>query len=76
MLAPWADRVDRAVAPEAFTSARADDRADAQGGAQALLVRPDGYVCWVGQDAADQPQAALRTWFGDPCELPLPSSRR
>jgi hypothetical protein len=51
-LAPWADRVDHAVSAEPLPDA------------VALLVHPDGYVCRVGRDDAEQPQGALRTWFG------------
>ncbi|MEQ7736128.1 hypothetical protein ABQG64_07225, partial [Escherichia coli] len=30
----------------------------------AVLVRPDGYVAWVGDGAAAGPGAALEAWFG------------
>jgi hypothetical protein len=35
-------------------------------GLKALLVRPDGVVAWVAEDAADleSPRAALSRWFG------------
>ncbi|MHA6758341.1 FAD-dependent monooxygenase [Streptacidiphilus sp. PAMC 29251] len=42
---------------------------DAFAGATAVLVRPDGYVAWVGDasvDPADGLAAALRRWFGTP----------
>ncbi|SFK65104.1 FAD-dependent monooxygenase [Amycolatopsis sacchari] len=45
----WQDRVDRA----------------GQGtGAQPMLVRPDGYVCWAGDP--DELEPALGHWFGEP----------
>lgn len=52
---PWRDRVDlvtaRAPAPPA----------------DALLIRPDGYVAWaLGPDGDDHLLEALETWFGDP----------
>lgn len=31
----------------------------------ALLIRPDGYVAWVGEGSADGLTEALGTWFGD-----------
>ena len=31
----------------------------------AVLVRPDGYVAWVGVGTADGLRAALTTWFGN-----------
>ena len=56
--APWGDRVDVVTA-----SGRIDDAA-------AVLVRPDGYVAWVGipGSGADGLPAALARWFGQPRE--------
>ncbi|MBY8889004.1 FAD-dependent monooxygenase [Streptomyces sp. PTM05] len=49
---PWADRVDRpGGAPVADEG-------------EALLVRPDGHVCWAGRDDDSQGlHAALTRWF-------------
>jgi 2-polyprenyl-6-methoxyphenol hydroxylase-like FAD-dependent oxidoreductase len=51
--APWRDRID-VVTAQCPTGAPAD----------ALLVRPDGYVAWAGT-AKDELSRALRRWFGD-----------
>jgi bifunctional hydroxylase/dehydrase len=51
--AGWGDRVDTATA-----------RPTAEIDASALLLRPDGYVVWVGADGPAQLTDALRTWFG------------
>jgi 2-polyprenyl-6-methoxyphenol hydroxylase-like FAD-dependent oxidoreductase len=34
----------------------------------AALVRPDGYVAWVGEGADTGLEEALRTWFGPPAQ--------
>ncbi|MEV1333794.1 FAD-dependent monooxygenase [Micromonospora costi] len=52
----WRDRVDLVTA-----------RTPAPPPADALLVRPDGYVAWAGgETGTDDLQDALETWFGDP----------
>ena len=59
--APWADRVDVVT-----TAAVA---ADSLEGAAAVLVRPDGYIAWIGT-AESFPSTgltdALTCWFGRP----------
>jgi hypothetical protein len=32
----------------------------------AVLIRPDGYVAWVGEGADTGLRDALTTWFGAP----------
>jgi len=32
----------------------------------AVLIRPDGYVAWVGDGTDTGLRAALTTWFGSP----------
>ncbi|MGW4401031.1 FAD-dependent monooxygenase [Amycolatopsis nivea] len=46
-------------------AARWADRVDrVETGAEAMLVRPDGYVAWAGDPDALEP--AIRQWFGAP----------
>ncbi|MFE3883711.1 FAD-dependent monooxygenase [Streptomyces lydicus] len=48
VVGPWSDRVDRV----------------GQGtDAEPMLIRPDGYVCWAGEDDLEP---ALDRWFGGP----------
>jgi 2-polyprenyl-6-methoxyphenol hydroxylase-like FAD-dependent oxidoreductase len=49
----WQDRVD-------LVRAEADDPL-----ADAILVRPDGYVAWAGSNTGELTNV-LRTWFGEP----------
>ncbi|HVT99099.1 MAG TPA: FAD-dependent monooxygenase [Acidobacteriaceae bacterium] len=32
--------------------------------ADAVLVRPDGYICWSAENASPDIESALHTWFG------------
>lgn len=60
--AGWSDRVDL-VRTDAFPAGPED------GGAvtESVLIRPDGYVAWVGP-GEDGLAAALRRWFGEASE--------
>ncbi|MFF5523111.1 FAD-dependent monooxygenase [Streptomyces coeruleorubidus] len=53
---PWTDRVDAVRVPEIPLTGE---------GADALLIRPDGYVCWTAPGKCDL-ETALTTWFGAP----------
>jgi oxygenase len=61
---PWFDRVTAAAAARPDQAGALDGTLD---GADAVLVRPDGYVAWAGSAARDGSLAdALRRWFGPP----------
>ncbi|WP_330478760.1 FAD-dependent monooxygenase [Streptomyces platensis] len=61
-----ADAPSATVAAAAVRADRIDQGPAADGG-EALLVRPDGHVCWAGRDDdADGLRAALARWFGPP----------
>jgi 2-polyprenyl-6-methoxyphenol hydroxylase-like FAD-dependent oxidoreductase len=52
--ASWPARVDHRTA-----------RATRDIGASAVLIRPDGHVCWAG-GPGEAPTGALNQWFGEP----------
>ena len=63
-IAPWADRVQLIDAKyEGAWELPAVGKVAAPG---AVLVRPDGYVAWVGDAAPHGLVDALTTWFGSP----------
>jgi len=63
-IAPWADRV-RLVAASS-TGGWELPVLGAVSAPDAVLVRPDGYVAWVGEGTHDGLAGALSTWFGPP----------
>jgi hypothetical protein len=63
-LAPWADRVQSIDAKyEGVWELPAIGAVTAPG---AVLIRPDGYVAWVGELSQEGLADALITWFGPP----------
>ena len=63
-IAPWADRVqliDASYAGDWELPALGRVAAPA-----AVLIRPDGYVAWVGDGTETGLRDALTTWFGSP----------
>ena len=65
-IAPWSDRVQYVGAKYAGRwELPVLGEVDAPG---AVLVRPDGYVAWVGDGTSEGLTEALRTWFGAPAK--------
>jgi 2-polyprenyl-6-methoxyphenol hydroxylase-like FAD-dependent oxidoreductase len=63
-IAPWGDRVERVDA--SFAGAWELPVIDSVSAPAAVLIRPDGYVAWVGEGTDDGLYEALATWFGLP----------
>ncbi len=63
-IAPWADRVHRVDAR--YAGAWALPVLGAVAAPAAVLIRPDGYVAWVGDGTDQGLRDALTTWFGPP----------
>jgi 2-polyprenyl-6-methoxyphenol hydroxylase-like FAD-dependent oxidoreductase len=66
-IAPWLDRVRRVDAR--YAGAWELPVLGAISAPQAVLVRPDGHVAWVGEGTDEGLRDALSTWFG-PATLP------
>jgi hypothetical protein len=66
-IAPWADRVQlvEAGCPGTWELPALGEVA----APEAALIRPDGYVAWVGDRTDSGLADALTTWFGPPAEL-------
>jgi 2-polyprenyl-6-methoxyphenol hydroxylase-like FAD-dependent oxidoreductase len=63
-IAPWAGRVRRVEA--GYAGAWELPVLGAVAAPAAVLVRPDGYVAWVGNGTDQGLRDALATWFGPP----------
>lgn len=63
-IAAWADRVDRVDA--GYAGAWELPVLGAVAAPSAVLIRPDGYVAWVGEGSDQGLREALTTWFGPP----------
>ena len=63
-IAPWADRVQRVEAE--YAGAWELPAIGPVGAPSAVLIRPDGYVAWVGDGGQQGLADALTTWFGPP----------
>ena len=63
-IAPWADRVQ--LLPARYDGAWELPVLGAVTAPSAVLIRPDGYVAWVGDGSDQGLRDALTTWFGPP----------
>ncbi len=63
-IAPWADRVTRIDAT--YDGAWELPALGVVPAPAAVLIRPDGYVAWVGEGTDTGLSAALTRWFGPP----------
>ncbi len=63
-IAPWADRV-RSIDAE-YSGSWELPVIGAVPAPSAVLIRPDGYVAWVGASTQVELAEALTTWFGPP----------
>ncbi|GLQ76802.1 hypothetical protein GCM10007881_03180 [Mesorhizobium huakuii] len=63
-IAPWADRVRQIVA--GYDGAWELPVLGTVAAPAAVLIRPDGYVAWVGVGTQQGLTEALTTWFGPP----------
>lgn len=61
-LAPWKDRVESVEAT--YAGAWQPPASGAVAAPTAVLIRPDGYVAWVGERSHAGLREALTTWFG------------
>src|SRR5262245_57334264 len=67
-IAPWTDRMaDRVKVIDArYAGAWELPALGTVAAPGAVLIRPDGYVAWVGSESEPGLARALATWFGPP----------
>ncbi len=63
-IAPWADRIEQVAAR--YAGGWELPVLGAVAPPAAVLIRPDGYVAWVGDGSDHGLRDALTTWFGPP----------
>jgi hypothetical protein len=63
-ITPWRDRVQ--VVDANYSGAWELPALGAVTAPTAVLIRPDGYVAWVGDQTQEGLADALTTWFGPP----------
>ena len=64
-ITPWADRVQRTDA--SYAGEWELPVLGTVAAPTAALIRPDGYVAWVGEGSDAGLPEALTTWVGAPC---------
>ncbi len=69
-IAPWADRV--ALIHADYDGAWELPALGAVAAPTAVLIRPDGYVAWVGEQTTQGLADALAAWFGPPAAAQRP----
>jgi hypothetical protein len=69
-ITPWADRVQSIDAE--YVGTWELPVLGAVTAPAAVLIRPDGYVAWVGEGTHRGLTDALTTWFGPPTAVSLP----
>jgi 2-polyprenyl-6-methoxyphenol hydroxylase-like FAD-dependent oxidoreductase len=72
-ITPWADRVQMIDAQ--YVGPWELPALGAVTAPAAVLIRPDGYVAWVGDRTQLGLADALTTWFGPPCREPRQATR-
>jgi len=65
---PWADRVQ--LIDATYEGAWELPALGEVTAPTAVLIRPDGYVAWVGEGTRLRLDDALTTWFGPPAAAP------
>ena len=73
-IAPWADRVK--VIDARYAGPWELPALGAVTAPTIVLIRPDGYVAWVGDQTQLGLADALATWFGPPATLATPMAAK